>query len=219
MRSFAAAPMILLGHVSPRPVALVLAGSASEGDAWLLAWVGSLSGGDAWLLAWVGSLLVLWLLRVVHKAGGLARPLRWPSLPRLRRGRLKIIGVHPVWPTEPLLQATLASQWGEKLTGDARQRAEEEVRGHFARLYLIEVEIAPRTPDFQWSEVTQDPGVPRESWQVPYDERPLDDSGRWAFFFHFLDLEKPLLTPAGPVMLPAPSPTPERLRTIEYDPP
>jgi hypothetical protein len=207
MRSFAAVLMIPpLGHASPRPVAAVLAASAL--------------GGDAWLLAWVGALLTLWLLRFVRNAGGLARPPRRPSWPRLRRGGLKVLGVHPVRPTDPLVQATLASRGGENLTGDGRQRAEEEVRSHFAGLYLIEVEIAPRTPDFLWSEVTQQvPGVPRESWQVPYDERPLDEPGRWAFFFHCLDLAKPLLTPAGPVTLPAPSPTPERLRTIEYEAP
>jgi serine/threonine protein kinase len=42
---------------------------------------------------------------------------------------------------------------------------------------------------------------------------------RIAFFFHFLDLHRPLLTAAGPVQLPAPSPRPARLDFLHYEPP
>ena len=163
---------------------------------------------------------MLWLLRSLAGAGRLAIPLRWPRLPRRGRPRLQVVGVHPVRPTPQQFEATLAAQWGEDLGGEERQRAEDEVRSHFAGVFLIEVEITPPAADCDWSAVTQEvPGEPRTSWQVPYDERPLAESGRWAFFFHFLDLERPLLTPAGRVTLPAPSPAPERLRTIEYEAP
>ncbi|HEY6322074.1 MAG TPA: hypothetical protein VJA16_11000 [Thermoanaerobaculia bacterium] len=123
-------------------------------------------------------------------------------------------------PTLQQFEATLAAQWGEDLGAEERQRAEDDVRNHFAGLMLIEVEITPPAADFDWNAVTQElPGQPRTRWQAVYDERPLAESGRWAFFFHFLDLERPLLTPAGPVTLPALSPAPERLRTIEYEAP
>jgi hypothetical protein len=92
------------------------------------------------------------------------------------------------------------------------------VAGH-RQLFLLEAELDPAAP-FSWDEVTQETaGQPRENWQVPYDEQPLDGDRKWAFFFHFLDLEQPLLTPAGPVPLPAPTPLPDRLRAIEYEPP
>ena len=76
-------------------------------------------------------------------------------------------------------------------------------------------------PDIDWGEVTQEiPGKPRSDWQAVWDERPLDDqSRRWAFFFHYLDLTKPLLTPDGPVVVPKPTPVPKHLKHIEYDEP
>ena len=76
--------------------------------------------------------------------------------------------------------------------------------------YLIEVELDRPDRDYDWGEVTQEePGTPRDDWQAPYDERPLNDTGvRWAFFFHYLDCGRPLLAPNGPVALPAPSPLP-----------
>jgi hypothetical protein len=110
---------------------------------------------------------------------------------RRRHPRLRILGVHPV---------TVADRLRD--------------------LYLIEAEIDPPTAEFQWDGVTQEvPGEVPESWQAPYDEQALDDAGRWAFFFHCLDFSRPLLTPAGPVTLPPPSPTPQRLRHIAYEAP
>lgn len=84
--------------------------------------------------------------------------------------------------------------------------------------YLIEMQIAPWDESFDWEEVTQEADdQPRSNWQVAYDETPLDDAQtRWAFFFHYLDLSKPLLTPAGPCKLPAPTPLPAHLKHIQY---
>ncbi len=42
---------------------------------------------------------------------------------------------------------------------------------------------------------------------------------RLVFFFHYLDLSKPFLTPFGPIALPKESPQPERLLQIAYEPP
>ncbi len=77
-----------------------------------------------------------------------------------------------------------------------------------------------------------DPGRPPDNWQVAYDERYLSPDGqtvlgydppaesptRLAFFLHYCDLNRPLLTPDGPLPLPEPSPLPDRLREIEYEP-
>ena len=86
--------------------------------------------------------------------------------------------------------------------------------------HLIEVEFQ-QTSEIDWSEFTQElPDQDRDNWQVPYDETPLnDDETRWAFFFHYLDLRKPLLTPDGPMGLPSPTPLPKHLESIEYDAP
>ncbi len=87
--------------------------------------------------------------------------------------------------------------------------------------YLVEVQLDPPETDYNWDEVTQElPGEPQDNWQVPLDERPLDNTGtRWAFFFHYLDFNKPLLTPNGQIALPALSPMPEHLSNIEYEGP
>lgn len=99
---------------------------------------------------------------------------------------IKIIGVHPVVAPQPC--------------------------------HLIELEIGELLSLFDWKAVTQeDPAQPRANWQVAYDETPLNNEGtRWAFFFHYLDFSRPLLTPAGPLEIPAPSLLPEHLRHLQY---
>lgn len=77
-------------------------------------------------------------------------------------------------------------------------------------------------------------GEARDAWQTPMDLHRLDGAGasgtpvegfaaravalpaRLAFFFHFLHLDRPLLTPAGPALLPAPTPRPTRLAFMIY---
>jgi len=102
---------------------------------------------------------------------------------------LKILGVHPIKAPEPC--------------------------------HLIEVVLDAPTSDYDWEKVTQEtPGQPQSNWQVPWDERPLDDGGRrWAFFFHYLDCTRPLLTPDGSMPLPKPTRLPEHLKDIEYKEP
>ena len=86
--------------------------------------------------------------------------------------------------------------------------------------FLIEVKLR-ETHDYQWTKVTQEvPGSPKDAWQVPWDERPLDvDKCHWAFFFHYLDLNKPLLTPDGPIAIPIPTSVPHHLKHIVYEQP
>jgi hypothetical protein len=64
--------------------------------------------------------------------------------------------------------------------------------------------------------------TPRVNWQAPYDERVIsetDTTARVVFFFHYLDLSKPLLTPAGVLRLPLPKDMPTRLKEIAYEAP
>ena len=86
-------------------------------------------------------------------------------------------------------------------------------------VHLVELEIEGSAEDFDFGEVTQEvPGQPRSDWQAVYDERELGEN-RFAFYFHYLDMTKPLLSPVGPLALPPESPVPEYLQDIEYEQP
>ena len=80
-------------------------------------------------------------------------------------------------------------------------------------------------------------GRTESEWQVAYDERFLDSAGRnpvdapipghcpaggdvrVAFFFHYIDVGRPLSTPWGDVPLPAMTDRPDRLAFMVYEPP
>ncbi len=82
--------------------------------------------------------------------------------------------------------------------------------------HLLEVDWKPESGTLDWNGITQEiENQPRANWQAAYDEQSLGNH-RWAFFFHYLDLNKPLLTPEGAVILPAPSVLPTHLRHIKY---
>jgi hypothetical protein len=133
---------------------------------------------------------------------------------------MKIIGVHQYKPSKELFQEAIEHQWGTNLSGKEIEDAIENVKEHFDGLYLIEiVSASPLNSDFDWSAITQEvPDVPRNNLQVPYDEQQLDDEGyRWAFFFHYLDFNLPLSTPAGKFKLPDASPLPEHLANMKYE--
>jgi hypothetical protein len=100
--------------------------------------------------------------------------------------------------------------------------------------FLIELSVGEGLPPLDLTAITQpaDEG-PSSGWQAPIDPHLLDASGtsgqpldaparalptpaRVAFFFHFLALDRPLLTPLGPLQLPAPTPRPARLAFLRY---
>jgi hypothetical protein len=92
--------------------------------------------------------------------------------------------------------------------------------------HLIEMVVRGwRVEDFDFIEVTQrDRSLPPSSWQVAYEEQVLeqtDNETRFAFFFHYLNMYEPLLTPAGPINLPEPTPVPAHLEAVAsaYEPP
>lgn len=86
--------------------------------------------------------------------------------------------------------------------------------------HLLEIELKAGSDEFDFGLVTQEMAdQPKTNWQVAYDEQQIgdkQDGRRWVFFFHYLDLERPLLTPHGPITLPDPSPVPPHLKEIEY---
>lgn len=78
-------------------------------------------------------------------------------------------------------------------------------------------------------------GVPKSSWQVPYEEKYLNETGdsviggmfdgkkssgettRVCFYMFSLYFDKPLLTPFGTIDLPEPADMPQRLYDITKD--
>jgi hypothetical protein len=103
------------------------------------------------------------------------------------------------------------------------------------RCHLIELLVLDHIGPVDLIQFTQEtPSQPRSNWQVPYEERVLDSTGtkdllgpypeiiadgsplRLIFFFHFLDLEKSLITPAGEIALPEPIEQPDRLSFLKY---
>jgi hypothetical protein len=123
--------------------------------------------------------------------------------------QIKVIGVYPVKADEPV--------------------------------HLVEVSVLGAQGIFNVGDFTQEiPDQPRENWQSPYMEQILSASGdevladdyeaskrpelwrgdmRLAFFFHYLDFERPLGTPFGEVQLPAESELPERFSMLVYERP
>lgn len=98
-----------------------------------------------------------------------------------------------------------------------------DARHHLATVKLIEVEILDHDRAIDFGEFTQeDTSKPKSEWQVAYDERKIEETksgSRWVFFFHYLDLSRPLLTPAGAIDLPQPQERPPQLSDIDYFPP
>lgn len=108
-------------------------------------------------------------------------------------------------------------------------------------VHLVELIVRGSVGVFDLGSFTQEiPDQPDSNWQVAYDERFLDKSGlhilfdgtsargnmalwmgdvRLAFFFHFIDFNKPLKTPFGDVEIPKETTMPTRLSVIEYEPP
>ncbi len=127
---------------------------------------------------------------------------------------LRIIGLHPVIPDTKMFKDALDDFWG----GDESETSLAHVKEHFANLYILEIEIDPPNAVFDWAEITQFCLDKLDDyWQVPWDERAIDDVGRrWAFFFHCLDLSRPLRTPIGEIDLPPPTPIPAHLLSLEY---
>ena len=104
--------------------------------------------------------------------------------------------------------------------------------------HLVEISVMNFKGELDVAQFTQEePGQPRDNWQVPWDEHVLESAGvsgelalfsgplkaagelRLVFFFHYLDLSRPHSYSRWPVLLPGPNSWPEKLEFIVYDPP
>jgi hypothetical protein len=126
---------------------------------------------------------------------------------------IRILGVYKVDMTDDRLRQTMDEKYGGiALSESERRQVEECVREELSSVVLIEVLVENRDDHFDVGDFTQ-PG--RE--QVAYDEAylspdgtsvlsrlrmPEDGSLRLAFFLHFFDPEKPLVTSYGELPTP-----------------
>jgi hypothetical protein len=107
--------------------------------------------------------------------------------------------------------------------------------------HLVEFRVRGVNGVFNFGGFTQEvPYTPQSNWQVPWMERILSADGskvvaddseisampelfrgdvRCIFFFHYLDTNRPLVTPFGEVRLPKPTDRPQRLTMIQYEKP
>ena len=103
-------------------------------------------------------------------------------------------------------------------------------------VFLLEcyIDCSPQNIDMM-SFTQKIAGVPKSSWQAPYDEKYLNENGdaviggmfdgnklsgkttRVCFYMFYLDINRPLLTPFGSVTLPEPIDMPKRLYDITKD--
>jgi hypothetical protein len=84
---------------------------------------------------------------------------------------IRVIGLHPIVPTDAEFSAARDIQWGDDLHGEALKNANRAVREHFTGLYLIEIEVHPQGSEINWRAITQPiSGKPFSEWQAPWDE-------------------------------------------------
>ncbi len=99
-------------------------------------------------------------------------------------------------------------------------------------IHLVEVLVTDAFDDVDWASFTQeDPDLITDvdgtedagNESAPHSPQPVetlpDGRTRVVFFFHALDLNRPLLSPFGPLQLPAATNRPARLAAIGYGPP
>lgn len=92
-----------------------------------------------------------------------------------------------------------------------------------AKVNLVVLEILDPPYQFDFCDLTQSlPDQPRDNWQIPFEETCLESTPqkeRYAFFFHHLDLARPIESPFGDLPLPSVTPMPEELTLIRYEAP
>lgn len=153
------------------------------------------------------------------------------------RPQLEVLGVYRLSVTPKLLE-----QQFELLYGYAKSTPQErQLRAHCKRqlesVVLIEVVVKNRDDKFQIYDFTQElEGRPRDGWQAPWEEAYLAHDGeslkyeRWselppdkdlriAFYLHYYQPAKPLLTSYGERNCPPVEAMPTRLkRSVPYEP-
>lgn len=150
---------------------------------------------------------------------------------------IEVLGVFRLNVTDELFREQLSILYPDDAPGIDRVAAARDVRKQLECVVLIEVLVRNRDDRFDAGDFAQPrDGVPRSDWQVAWAEAYLSPSGeslaveRWspppesgdlrvAFFLHYWDPTRPLLTTYGDIICPPPQAMPERLaRLVPYEP-
>ncbi len=150
--------------------------------------------------------------------------------------RVQILGAYKIKLTNQLFQKALTQKYSgpyskhlEHLTEKQRHFAEERVKEELSSVVLLEVLVKGADKRFSMGDFRQP-----DTDQVAYDEAflsmdgtlvlsrlapPENDDLRVAFFLHFFDPQKPLLTSYGEVPVPPlQEMSPHLKRLIPYEP-
>ena len=157
--------------------------------------------------------------------------------------RIEMIGAYPIDVTEALFKEAYDMKYegGAGLSGAEEAEARAHVREELTGVVLLEMLVHEVDEACSISDVGQsEANELGASDQVAYAEVLLNDDGtrlltqpfddidldalrgqtaRIAFFLHFYDSERPILTSYGPIPAPPRTPMPDRLREIiSYEP-
>jgi hypothetical protein len=147
---------------------------------------------------------------------------------------IEVLGVYRVRATDELLHEKIELWHGRDAIprGEARIAAEYYCREEIESAVLIEVIVRNRDERFEVGDFAQRrEGVTHDNWQVAWAEAFLTSDGtalavkRWerapetgdlriAFFIHYWDSSKPLISSYGDIPCPMPAPMPERLQKL-----
>jgi hypothetical protein len=150
---------------------------------------------------------------------------------------IDVLGVYRLDVSDDLFKEQLSILYPEDLPDVDRVAAEGEIREQLESVVLIEANVRNRDARFDPGDFIQPrDDFPRDNWQVAWAEAYLSLDGhtlavkRWsgapesgdvriAFFVHYWDPLRPLLSSYGSVVCPPPQPMPERLeRLVPYEP-
>ena len=138
---------------------------------------------------------------------------------------IKVLGAYRVEFTEELLQNVMESKYGGiELSEKQKTNAENAVREELSSIVLLDVKID--NPD---EKCKIDNFRQPDADQAPYDEaylssdgksiisrtkRPLGNSIRVAFFFHYFDPSKPLMSSYGIIPIPTLQEMPKYMKEL-----
>ncbi len=154
-----------------------------------------------------------------------------------RKSEIHVVGVHALPITRQLVDFQFQLLYDFPMSEAQRSKARKQCRTQLKSVALIETQIKRPDDHFCVNDFTQvQPGLPRESWQAPYLVRYLDAEGlilleyddgkaprrdhfRCAFYLHFFQDGKPLITSYGERFCPHRSSMPDRLkRLVPFEP-
>lgn len=155
----------------------------------------------------------------------------------IRKPEVQILGVHALQVTTQLVESQFRLLYDYAMSKEQASKARKQCRMQLNSVALIETLIKRPDEHFSVNDFAQvQPGLPRDSWQAPYLVRFLDAEGlalleceddatprrdhfRCAFYLHFFQDGKPLITSYGERFCPQMSTMPDRLiQLVPFEP-